>query len=505
MAGHSRRAVLRGAAVFTAASFTERWPAVAAGPPTRYSAFSTEGKKSLASYAKAVDAMVKRSKQDPTDPLGWLYQYKMHEFPDNGNDILFGNGTQGPALLKKAQEAELDHYFGPAGSSNVKRVQAEATWGKCPHSIFGFAADFFPWHRKYLFFFERIVRKLSGDDNFTLPYWGYMDGASSQIIPPEFMSPTSNPLFHDRAPAINQGGAIDPSAFRGQFWSDLAFQPFSFAVEGTPHGNVHDDVGYPNYDMSDIFRSPRDTVFWIHHSEIDRIWEGGIKAGVQAPGGSWLIQKHQFFDENGVFVELTNNDVLDTQAIKNWPGYVYHELPQPPAAQVAFSLSQTGQTPVRRTLATAASVTLRTGLQTTGLTPLASLTAAAPADGRSRKLTLEVSDVTLTRRSVANVGLYLNPPTNATSEQLRKYLVGSLPTFSLPPEGVKMDHADHVAGPPPTYSFDVTRIVTDLRDQGLWTDELKLVTKEITGSLGDAAIKLGKVELIETSATGTRQ
>src|SRR5713226_8011379 len=205
MSSLSRRVVLQGASALGAVPFIKWSAAKAAAPATRYSAFSPEGKKALASYSKAVDAMVKRSEKDPTDPLGWIYQYKMHWYPDNGAQVLASGGF--PAL-QQAQKAELDQFFGPPGAGNMKRAQAEATWGKCPHTLGRrgpLAVDFMPWHRKYLFFFERIVRKLSQDDGFTLPYWGYMDGKSSQVIPPEFTVPAPNPLFHDRAAAINHG------------------------------------------------------------------------------------------------------------------------------------------------------------------------------------------------------------------------------------------------------------------------------------------------------------
>jgi len=34
---------------------------------------------------------------------------------------------------------------------------------------------FFSWHRMYLYWFERIVRRMSGDDTWALPYWNWTD------------------------------------------------------------------------------------------------------------------------------------------------------------------------------------------------------------------------------------------------------------------------------------------------------------------------------------------
>lgn len=529
MPNPSRRAILQVGAALGAMPFTKGWPAKAMSSATRYSVFSPEGKKALASYANAVAAMVQLSEKDPTDPLGWIYQYKIHGFPENGYDILVDEAIpleQRLERLDKAKEAELDKYFGPAANGNVKRAHAAAIWGKCPHSDgVSFAADFFPWHRMYLFFFERIVRKLSGDDQLALPYWGYMDGASSQILPPEFAAALPNPLAHGRSPNINNGNAMNARWFAGDFWAEpKQFEPFGNSAENAPHNPVHIELGTPpsqnvsdRFDMADPFRSPRDPIFWLHHCEIDRIWEGGRHAGFPVPEGVWLSQTHHFFDENRNFVELTNADVLNSEQIKNWPGYKYDRLPAPPAQIVAISMDQSSerterrtiapQTTARRTLATAFDVKLRSGLHTTRLAPTAAITDAertmesARTTGGRRTISMEVSDVTLSQGAVANVGLYLNAPAGASGEQLEKFFVGTVSTFSLLPEGIAMDHGTHEAKErPPKFVFNVTRLVDDLEKQGLWSGEPKLTTKEIVGSLGGATLKLGNVKLVETTA-----
>ncbi|HEY7299739.1 MAG TPA: tyrosinase family protein [Xanthobacteraceae bacterium] len=503
-----RRTLLQGSAAVGALSLANVWPVSATDPKTRYSAFSVEGRKALASYAKAVAVMHDRSRQDATDPLGWTYQYKMHWYPDDGDSLVLPDGGIDWARLERDQIAELDSFFGPPGTGNVKRSQAEATWGKCPHSNSStIALDFMPWHRLYLFFFERIVRKLSGDDEFTLPYWGYMDAKASQVLPPGF-DVAGSPLRHDRSPASNQGDPMSPSFFDGKFWSDPAFPVFTRAVEGTPHGVVHNFVGDGNRDMASLFQSPRDPVFWLHHCEIDRIWEGALKTGFKPPGGAWLNNTHSFFDENGVLVKATNNDALNTQQIKDWPGYLYHDVPAPPSGPVAAMQALNLESRPRHTLAVAENVSLHTGLQTNSLT-------AAPAMGTfavnsltaagNRRVKLEISNVTLDRRAVANIALYLNAPADAKGEALRKYEVGVLSTFSILPGPTDLHAAHAPSGPPNVLSFDVTRLLTELQREGRWPDQLRLTTMEITGSLAGAELRLGKVELVETSTSGPLQ
>jgi tyrosinase len=496
----SRRALLQGSAAVGALSLAGGTTARAAGPKTRHSAFSPEGKKALASYAKAVEIMRNRSRQDPADPLGWTYQYKIHWYPDHGDTLVLPDGSVDFAALQRDQIAELDAFFGPPGPTNTRRTQAEATWGKCPHSNSStIALDFMPWHRKYLFCFELIVRKLSGDDDFALPYWGYMDGKTSQVLPPEFDA-IGSPLRNARSPKSSQGDPMTLSFFGGRFWSDRTFAVFSRAAEGTPHGSVHNFVGAGDHDMSSLFRSPRDPVFWLHHCEIDRIWEGAMKAGFQPPAGAWLNNKHQFFDESGKLVELTNKDVLKTELIKDLPGYVYQTVPQPPAAPPIAVAAQAPEAGPRRALAAAANIAVRGGMQTTVMVVVAPLDAASLAADGTRRIKLEISDVTLDRRAAAEIGLYVNAPADATGETLRKYEVGILSTFGILP-GAGPTHAGHAAdGPPNVQSFDVTDVVVQLQREGRWSGEPRLTTVEITGSLGNSVLRLGKVELIETGA-----
>jgi len=504
MRNFGRRDFIRGSAAAGVASLTSCWPANAAAPKTRYSAFSVEGRKSIASYAKAVALMRERSRIDPTDPIGWTYQYKMHWFPDFGDTVVLPDGAVDWAGLQRYQVAELDTFFGPATLANTKRREADATWGKCPHTRGTVALNFMPWHRMYLFFFERIVRKASGDDNFTLPYWGYTDGKTSQVLPPGF-DEIGSPLFHNRSSASNQGDPMPSIFFRTDFWNDPDFLNFSRAVENAPHGGVHAFVGFRDHDMQSLFQSPRDPVFWLHHCEIDRIWEGALKAGFKPPSDAWLDNKSQFFDEERTPVELTNRDVLNIEQIGHWPGYSYHDAPRPPAAA---SVAEATSSRPRRTLATGPSIAVRAGVQNTVLvaTPaMATLNTAPLAAAGARRIKLEISEVSIDKRAVANIALYLNAPPDAQGEALRQYEIGILSTFSILP-GSDMAHARHgPAGPPDVLSFDITRLVTELQREQRWTSEPRLTTAEITGSLGSAVLRLGKVELVETSISGPLQ
>ena len=56
--------------------------------------------------------------------------------------------------------------------------------------------------------------------------------------------------------------------------------------EDGPHNRVHGWVGGT---MNDIFVSPADPLFWLHHAEVDRIWHRwqqshpGVSTGISGP------------------------------------------------------------------------------------------------------------------------------------------------------------------------------------------------------------------------------
>jgi len=93
----------------------------------------------LASYRAAITAM---QALPSTNPLSWAYQAAIH-------------GTTLPGSF-------------PA-------------WNTCAHGTYYFLS----WHRMYLWYFERIIRKISADPNWALPYWDW-ENASQRNLPAVF-------------------------------------------------------------------------------------------------------------------------------------------------------------------------------------------------------------------------------------------------------------------------------------------------------------------------------
>ena len=64
-----------------------------------------------------------------------------------------------------------------------------ATWNECQHASW----YFLPWHRMYLYYFERIVRAAAlaagAPDDWALPYWNYDRAFPANTLPPAFRAP----------------------------------------------------------------------------------------------------------------------------------------------------------------------------------------------------------------------------------------------------------------------------------------------------------------------------
>jgi hypothetical protein len=181
----------------------------------------------------------------------------------------------------------------------------------CQHGTTFFLA----WHRMYVYFFERIVRKMSADPNFALPYWGYSP-TGNRDLPSLFRNPANatNALYTaNRNPTINGGALITASLVdAGPALAMTAFSSFTNSVNETPHGQVHVAVGGG---MSNFQEAAQDPIFWLHHCNIDRLWELWLASGggrVNPTDATWLTTPFNFYDETGATVSLTGAQIVDT-------------------------------------------------------------------------------------------------------------------------------------------------------------------------------------------------
>ena len=163
---------------------------------------------------------------------------------------------------------------------------------------------FLPWHRAYLYFFERALtdalRQVREDSAgpVTLPWWDWTSAVSHAEGVPVAYLPTQNgenplaagPVTLNMSDLdmvrTNLPGAItegtDPVTVRDPDIPDElprtqtvaralganTFAGFTTILEGI-HNGVHGSVGGA---MSAVPISAYDPVFWAHHSMIDRLW-----------------------------------------------------------------------------------------------------------------------------------------------------------------------------------------------------------------------------------------
>src|SRR6266542_2904093 len=131
---------------------------------------------------------------------------------------------------------------------------ANPVWNGCQHASW----FFLPWHRMYLFFFEKIVR----------------------------------------AAVIADGGPAH-------------FAVASGILELQPHNVIHTVIGGPRPgtatgcaigQMTDPRCAALDPIFWLHHANIDRLWNRWLDLGggrANPADNAWLSQRFDFFDETG--------------------------------------------------------------------------------------------------------------------------------------------------------------------------------------------------------------
>lgn len=402
---------------------------------------------------KGVEVMKARDAKDKTS---WLYQANIH-------------GTTDDPLLEG--------------------------WAQCQHGSY----FFFSWHRMYLYYFERILRKASGDPNLALPYWNW-SLPSQRALPAIFRMPAdpdTNSLFvaernqstgnqdgiNDGAelpgPATSYAAAFARTNFFSSPGSGLSFggqqipgpehqiRPHG-KLESQPHDILHGLIGGDGW-MGDPDFAARDPIFWLHHANIDRLWKRWLdQGGRQNPltDKVWMTTKFSFFDEDGNKVELAGKDILDTVAQL---GYRYDDDPPPnivalighqnPAREVAvnkpkilFRLEKKGELGLQ---------------QSTVPVPLSKelLTNVRSAISEKKTLILAVDDIRFEKNPGVYYEVYLNLPEKTEPDPHSIFHIGNLGFFSRKahaPKGHKV-------------AFDITQAVQALQKANAWNDkELKV-------------------------------
>lgn len=424
----------------------------------RYNIQTPIGDQMAARYATAVRTLMSLPQQDPRS---WTFLWYTH--------WVRGDTTK---------EAEIARIF--PDTADPRNALALETWNTCqPHATGSNKLMFLPWHRMFVYFYERLLRSVLADPDFTLPYWNYSPdslGPYQTSIPPQFRA-RLDPLFSSlyrpaRRSAVNSGAAIDygqeslqrlhlaPSMSETTYAPVGAIMGFNNRLNTHVHGNVHSLVGN-SLGMTNIKWSANDPLFWMHHNNIDRVWESWNKAGFSNPTTTtWLNKTFVFVDELGQRVVAAVRDFTNIGLL----GYSYDSLetvppPPPPAASTTVASdgsatvqSASSDTPVP--VAIARNVVL--GQRATRVLLVTSNSRQGSFDQRvrylrpGRRLFLVLEDLYTQVPVEVIYDVYLNLPSGAGAKQALAHWVGDLNFFDA------LDHKhDHNAGPS-FVSYDVT-------------------------------------------------
>jgi hypothetical protein len=366
----------------------------------------------VAAFERGIKKMKERSERNPLDPLGMIYQANIHDTTDTVPDD--------PSIRRE--------WLGCR--------QAHGT------------REFLDWHRGYVYYFERILRHESGDETLNLPYWGW-DARDQRKLPAEFRDKRNHPdLFiddGDRSAAMNSGAEmprdIDPAnaLLVRNFWPTAIAPGFSRRLENPPHDGVHGLVGGRGGLMGSTTTAARDPIFWVHHCNIDRLWDIWLAdpSHRDPSDAEWLDKRFFYRDADGTSVEKRGRDVDESREL----GYTYaasanpfpdrlaalpedEASPQPNVAQESpFKL-------VSRSLAAlkGKSISITNQVQTISLSPLDSTTAALlAAHARELMAPPDAKPSLPTTTLVVKVAVAQEIPTGAI---YRLYLHASANRFS---------------------------------------------------------------------------
>jgi len=298
----------------------------------RRSVYEIEGDPdddTLTWYGKAIGVLKSRP---ITAHDSWRFQAAIHDF-----------------------DKKLDPLAQP-GETLPPDVEQARYWSQCQHGSW----FFIPWHRMYLHHFEQIIAaavvSLGGPEDWALPYWNYSKDMPSRLLPPSFRTPSGGPsnLFvAQRTAAANAGqtiadeadvdidGCLTTTPFTGAPFGNPGFgggqTGFSHGgmrpgrLEIIPHGSIHNAVGGPGGFMSAFNTAGLDPIFWLHHCNIDRLWEvwRARDAGNADPANAqWLSGvSFRFRAVDGMDVSMTCGQMVDTTAAPLY--YKYDDISDP--------------------------------------------------------------------------------------------------------------------------------------------------------------------------------
>jgi len=294
-------------------------------PYIRYNVNSPEGQVMLAKYAQAIEIMKTLPDSDQHSWTWWWYTHWVKGYPAALWDLSMKKKAEVIATLPKDVQADAEAVWDgcQAHATNPSNPEQYQQW------------FFLPWHRLMLIQFEGVIREVLHDEDFTLPYWNPVTGNEADLVVPAVFRDPGSPLYDGtRWFWVNGGERIDKpfmdwinlDALNEKFYIDgpngnLGFNP---RLDMNPHFFTHVALGG---DMADFSTVGGDPMFYLHHANIDRLWESWNRLGNKNPTDPrYLNRKFSYGDRSGKRADLPVSMTDRTAPL----GYEYDSYEKPP-------------------------------------------------------------------------------------------------------------------------------------------------------------------------------
>jgi len=339
----------------------------------------------------------------------------------------------------------------------------------CEHGNWLFLA----WHRAFLHYHEEIIREVTGNEAFALPYWNWLDNGSLPALfrRAPFTNSSRTPV-NSLDDTISGRDQVEPALSDPNFhraiggWAGTQdregyVRAGSGAFESPAHDYVHIRVGG---DMA-TGKSPNDPSFWAHHSMMDRLWWEWNARGHPNPDDDrwldWTFADH-FVDRHGETVDITVEEALALPE----QFYTYGTRVGGGAADVDPD-TQTNtatvelDTPARRVLCENCSLGVDSGLS-----GAVDRSVVEPyITGQAGRVLVTARDIAMPKTGWFHGRVYVNPKSPNPGRGSPHY-AGTYHLWIAPPEH-----------PPQNQYVDVTPTLERLADAGKLGDTVEIVVE----------------------------
>jgi tyrosinase len=251
--------------------------------------------------------------------------------------------------------------------------------------------------------------------------------------------------------------------------------------------------------MSAFETAALDPLFWLHHANIDRLWEVWRLRDprhTNPTSSLWSTVNYELHDSGGSIVKFVASQVEDTTAAEL--GYRYEDVSDPfPVVPTEAARQKTFM--VEKPIPEMVAAT-KNSIRVSNAEATASLSINKPTGparemletGLPSKTRVYLNIENVTGKGATTYRVYLNLPANASPRDHEDLLAGNIPTFGVR-EASRVDE-EH-AGSGLHFSLDITDLIQRLSGRKDWDPKSLRVTFVPKASDTAADIQVGRISL----------